>query len=192
MKFSQSSAILAFAALAYAAPHRNMPISKRQHRADLVLGLNGGFCGVFATADGDDTQTNLDRIGNNGETCTATKGTCSRIGCLNTSAIYICASQNSDFSQSCASVVQTIGETIQGTCSASSAVQNGGPLSGQLFLQDGTNFVIGFGNCNDPASTPPSSYAQPGPNGAPATNCKMSATDSVDGNGDFSIQSSCQ
>jgi hypothetical protein len=37
-------------------------------------------------------------------------------------------------------------------------------ISGQLYLGDGTNVVIGYGNCNHDQAQKPNTYGYPGPN----------------------------
>lgn len=54
-----------------------------------------------------------------------------------------------------------------GCCIASQNRGTHNQYSGQVFIGNGTNLVVGWGNCtNDDYFTPPSSYAAPGEYGA--------------------------
>jgi hypothetical protein len=39
------------------------------------------------------------------------------------------------------------------------------PTSGQQFYEDGTNIIVGYGNCNHPSDQRPADFPYPGPNG---------------------------
>ncbi|KAF2114608.1 hypothetical protein BDV96DRAFT_688106 [Lophiotrema nucula] len=133
--------------------------------------LTHGFCGVFSTADAEDTSSALTEIAGKDQACFAAKNTCSRLGFENTSGIYVCASPDSDFSAPCLNVAQALRQTVLETCPG--AV---GGFSGQVFTAAGHNFIIAFANSNDPTNTKPSSYTPFGPNGDPLLKCKATIT----------------
>lgn len=52
-----------------------------------------------------------------------------------------------------------------GCCTWSEAYGEHEAISGQTFGGDGTNIILGYANCNDPAEVRPATYIYPGPNG---------------------------
>ena len=127
--------------------------------------ITGVSCGGFSTASPGDTSTNMANL-NSGE-ATVSANSCNRIGCYNTSGVYICNDQAVDITIAITDAT-TITNYIYETC-----ISNGEGLSGQMFTDanGGYNVVIAFCDGNLSPSTPPSAYTPPGPNGGPAVVC---------------------
>ncbi|KAK5163345.1 uncharacterized protein LTR77_010718 [Saxophila tyrrhenica] len=126
-------------------------------------------CGGYSTADTVDTGKNINNL-NNGDEKTVAAGTCNRIGCYNTSGVYVCNDNDFDITFTGADGSAFAG-LILGVC------YDGGeghhPVSGQAFTSDndGFNVVVGFCDNDDDVATKPSDYTPPGPNGNAPINC---------------------
>lgn len=126
-----------------------------------------GSCNNFASGDSSDLLYLAGRLRDAGGSCTVGGGGCSRVGCENTSGLYMCASTSEDVTRECSEIAEYI-YSIIGGCGNGGA--NSG-LSGQLFSSDPFNVVVGYGNCGDAPSVKPSEYTGPGPNGAGYPQC---------------------
>lgn len=112
------------------------------------------YCGIFSTGYMRDTEWLLRNFKNklNLDVFQVDWKTCRRVGCKNTSAVYICNDTKS--------LVQATGERIynlgwipqQNCChqGPSSGITGkvGKGISGQKFTGAGWNVIIGYGNCN--------------------------------------------
>ena len=182
MRFTSAIATLfvATASSVYAIPTK---LGSTDREASLLLSkrsvpdftATGGNCGAFATAVESNTDDNSGLLkGKGSDSCKATKGTCSRLACKNTSAVYLCAAEDQDAEFTCSSIGDLSERT--GEClnlSLTSLFGTADPLSSQFFDSDGHNVVVAFGDCSDSTDTKPSSYATPGPNGDPQVTCDL-------------------
>ncbi|KAK0726904.1 hypothetical protein B0T26DRAFT_747297 [Lasiosphaeria miniovina] len=140
------------------------PLSLRTNTTDNSAGL---FCGIFNTANTQDTDDNISWLKNNVGTCFTPAQTCRRHSCINTSGVYVCNDNNHDITLSCANdVVPRLDDVIVHCCNGAKS-----GISGQKFSDDGTwNAIIAYGNCNHnwdadrPSMGPPDDIW--GPNGA--------------------------
>lgn len=164
MLFLQSALILAAAANA-------MQLSEGNLTARAVVAgfrLTHGFCGVFSTADQDDSDEAIVTISTKDQACKAKKNTCSRLGYINTSGLYICAAEDEDFAAPCEEVATVLRYTVLPACSRGWFPS----LSGQVFTKKGHNFIIAYTDSHSSGHRKPSSYAPPGPNGPPGIYCE--------------------
>ena len=126
-----------------------------------------GNCNNFASGDSSDLIYLAGRLKDAGGSCTVSGDSCSRVGCENTSGLYMCASSSDSVTRDCSEIADYIYSILQG-CGNGGA--NSG-LSGQLFSMDPFNVVVGYGNCGDSPAVKPSEYTGPGPNGAGFPQC---------------------
>ena len=115
-------------------------------------------CGLFSSADVDDTSENIANLKNKGGNAAVPANSCSRVGCYNTSGAYVCNDQDSDISVPLSEVSNVL-NFITSTCIGSNEAE-----SGQAFVDTygGYNVVVAYCNGNLSPSTPPDAYTPPG------------------------------
>lgn len=147
-------------------------------------------CGHYATADVYDADKNNQNLEDkDGTFPVGAGGSCNRIGCYDTSyvpnrigarwelanlcnsAFYVCNDQDVDIAVTYSEAVD-LAYLIAGICDPDQSADH---WSGQIFTTNlgGYNIVVGYGNCDDPPDTKPSSYGPPndGVNGMPKFEC---------------------
>ncbi|KAK3710743.1 hypothetical protein LTR37_010162 [Vermiconidia calcicola] len=172
------SALAAASAVPRTSPNANALAARRLQKRYNEHSLTSISCGLYSSADTVDTSHNIDNL-NNGNEKPIAAGTCNRIGCFNTSGVYVCNDNAEDITVTNADGSAFAG-LIAGVC------YNGGeghhPLSGQAFTSDqgGYNVVVAFCDSHDPVDTPPSAYTPPGPDGPGNVYCGGNDADACD------------
>ena len=65
-------------------------------RAMAKRAITGIDCGLYSTADHLDTHTNMKNLGKKDGSATITANSCNRVGCYNTSGVYVCNDTSED------------------------------------------------------------------------------------------------
>lgn len=156
--------------------------------------ITGQTCGVYASADSGNLGDVHDDVDGWDGCASVSPGTCHRIGCKNTSGLFVCngmwkqktsctfsrveALSNGHVSppdqdvEICVPYADAVNIGMVGwwTC-----VRSGGPLSYQVFStnEGGYNVVGAYANCNDDVGVQPGDYGPPndGVNGWPDVQC---------------------
>ncbi|KAK5169796.1 uncharacterized protein LTR77_005774 [Saxophila tyrrhenica] len=133
-------------------------------------------CGLWATADEADTEQNWENFvisveGESAGPVAVPANSCSRIGCSNTSGVYVCNDQDSDIELDMGDITPVM-KGLMDTCGYHDDKTYEVPISGQIFVDanGGYNLNIAYCNGNDATNIGPSAYSAPGPNGDPHQN----------------------
>jgi hypothetical protein len=178
----QVKSLLSLAALSTLAVGTAVPkTSHLRKRYDTVHNLASISCGGFSSADTVDTSKNVGNL-NTGSEASVAAHSCIRVGCYNTSGVYLC---NDGYRRKRSKLIETFADfdsdsdltiltsDVSAFAGLISAVCDGDegeghhPVNGQAFTSDqgGYNVVVGYCNGNDDPTVPPSAYTPPGPNG---------------------------
>ncbi|KAK3709709.1 hypothetical protein LTR37_010736 [Vermiconidia calcicola] len=127
------------------------------------------ICGLYPSADIANNGENLRNLEDKGGDVTVSANSCNRIGCFNTSGVYVCNDNDEDItipmSEATEQMLYLMSICIGGNSIGKDAV------SGRVKVDAGWNMNVGYCNGNDSPSIPPSGYGWPGPNGTPDVQC---------------------
>lgn len=110
-------------------------------------------CGTWATANAGDAGRGL---GSNGDDAVfVAAGACGRVGCYDTSGVYVCNDQSDDLAFGMDEVVAQVA-WLKEVCGEHGAV------SGQVFSEEhgGYNVNVGFCDSGDPVTKGPGEYVR--------------------------------
>ncbi|KAK5170894.1 uncharacterized protein LTR77_004038 [Saxophila tyrrhenica] len=150
--------------------------------------LSEVICGFYPSADGWETENKNEPNlrGKGDQNVHVAAGSCSRVGCYNTSGVYVCNDQDSDLDVPMNEVVDLL-DYLGQICLHKKTDDGGqdGNGSGRVTTTDrgGYNVNIGYCNGNDSPSIPPSGYGWPGPNGTPFIQCGKEGQPPCEGTG---------
>lgn len=118
----------------------------------------GVACGLWSTGKAYDIGSGL---GEDADEVTVAANSCGRIGCYDTSGVYVCNDQDVE-------ITIPMDEAIAQVDYLNLLCRGGeNTVSGQVFSDSygGYNLNIGYCNNNHPLDARPSDYTFPGPNG---------------------------
>ncbi|KAK5166906.1 uncharacterized protein LTR77_007635 [Saxophila tyrrhenica] len=134
------------------------PVSLNDRSLRKRTSVTGLTCGNWATADIAYTNKNIENLGQKDDPVSIPANSCGRVGCYNSSGVYICNDQDVDIEIQMGEVVEVLTQLSE-TCYVGHSPYG---ISGQIFMDSlgGYNLNIGYCDNNDPNLTGPGAYTQ--------------------------------
>jgi len=121
------------------------------------------YCGNFATADFHNAHSLVSATSGSETQHTAAAHGCNRVGCMNTSGLYICNDNDYSLTMTGNDVTPHADNILNYCCihnkngNLDLQVQSGGQQFTNV-LGGNWNTIVAYANCNHPVNTPPSDY----------------------------------